>query len=233
MITEAIILAGGQGTRLKNIVSDIPKPMVNISGKPFLEYIVRFLLNKGINKVIFSLGYKADVIEDYFKNEYCGLKLDYVIEKTPLGTGGGLALAMKKVSGNSVFVFNGDSLSLVSLESLSKFHRSVSADLTLVTKHVTDAKRYGVVQMSNQGVIKSFKEKKSEMGLINTGVYLISKKWFYEMKPNLQKFSFEKEMLEPSIIKGTVYGFQSSEYFIDIGIPEDYEKAKEEMIFLK
>ena len=233
MISEAIILAGGKGTRLQGIVSDVPKPMATVSGKPFLEHLIGFLAKQGVEKIIFSVGYKAEVIKEYFKEEYFGLKLEYVFEKEPLGTGGGLALAMEKVNGESTFVLNGDTLSMVSLESLSRFHSSVSADVTMVTKYMEDASRYGTIQLSSEGIIEDFQEKKKKEGFINTGVYSITKRWFSETKPSAQKFSFEKDMMEVSLRKGAIYGFPFEGYFIDIGIPEDYDKAQKEISLLK
>ena len=121
-VKQAIILSGGQGTRLRSVVSDIPKPMADINGKPFLEYLLRYLNNQGCNHVVLSVGYKSEVIRNYFGNQYLNLKLDYALEKEPLGTGGGIKNSIKYISDNDFFLLNGDSFFDVNLSELAEFH---------------------------------------------------------------------------------------------------------------
>lgn len=232
MTTEAIILAGGKGSRLKSVVSDVPKPMALISNKPFLEYLLNYLMTQGIQKVVFSVGYKAQVVSDYFGEKYKGICLDYEVEKEPLGTGGAIALAMNKISGDSVYVLNGDTLSKTSLKEMSIQHVENGSDVTIATKFISNSTRYGTLNIEG-GRVTRFLEKKESSGFINTGVYLFSKNWFNRVKPNQNRFSLERDILEKELEKSSVYAFLSEGYFIDIGIPEDYQRAQDEVSLIR
>ena len=115
---EAIVLAGGLGTRLKSVVSNVPKPMAPIGDKPFLEYILKYLKKNGITRAILSVGYKSEIIEEYFGNNFEGIDLVYSVEKEPLGTGGAIKKAMSKVKSNQVYIINGDTFFDINLKSL-------------------------------------------------------------------------------------------------------------------
>jgi len=222
---EAIILAGGLGTRLQDVVYDMPKPMAAINGKPFLSYLLNELSLQGIERVILSVGYKYKMIEAYFGHRYAGMELKYAVEPEPLGTGGGIKLAMNQVKGERVFLFNGDTLFKVPLSELESFHLNGSFALTLAVKELTDFDRYGRVEI-NDGKIRAFHEKeKVKQGFINGGVYLMEKDILLkESYP--AKFSFEKDFLEKQIGQISCGAFPANGYFLDIGIPETYEQAQ-------
>ena len=227
---EAIILAGGLGTRLRSVVSDLPKCMAPVAGKPFLHFVIEHLLRQGVDKFIFSVGYKSEMIIDYVNHQYPELHKQFLIEEEPLGTGGAIKLACRLATEKNVLILNGDTLFKIDAEQLSAFHNSFGADCTLSLKPMHDFNRYGVVELKNDNSISSFKEKQQyQAGLINGGVYALNVAGFLqEALP--QKFSFENNYLEVYFDKRKMYGVIQDEYFIDIGIPEDYERAQNELI---
>lgn len=216
---EAIILCGGLGTRLRAVVKDVPKPMAPVGGKPFLEFIFEFLKKQGVKSVILAVSYKYEVIQEYFKDSFLGIKIRYSIEKEPLGTGGAIKQALELCEGREVFVLNGDSIFEISLKKL----RLKGAKICLALKKMVDFQRYGAVKVDESGEIAEFKEKSfCKEGLINGGIYLLSKDIF-EGFSFLGHFSFE-EFLSTNFkaLKARAELFE--DYFIDIGIPQDYEK---------
>lgn len=229
---SVIILAGGLGTRLKNVVSDVPKCMAPVAGKPFLHFVIEYLLSQGVEKFIFAVGYKSHVIVDYVNDQYPLLNKQFSIEDEPLGTGGAIKQACGLASEKNVLVLNGDTLFKINVEQLLSFHNNKGADCTLALKPMQDVNRYGVVELNDDLSISAFKEKQPyKAGLINGGVYVLNVKGFLaEALP--QKFSFEKDYLEQFFEKRKMYGLIQDEYFIDIGIPEDYERAKNELIII-
>lgn len=232
-IKEAIILAGGFGTRLKAAVPGLPKCMAPVAGKPFLYYVISFFQNQGIEEFIFSLGYKHEVIEEYILSEFRNIKYKFSIEKEPLGTGGAIKLACAQASDKTVLVLNGDTLFQIDLTKLSAFHHMTGADCTLSLKPMKNFERYGVVRLKKDYSIESFKEKKYyEEGHINGGVYALNITKF-QQEPLPEKFSFEKDYLEALYLGRRMYGVIQDEYFIDIGIPEDYERAQRELVNVK
>ncbi|MFT4063005.1 MAG: nucleotidyltransferase family protein [Edaphocola sp.] len=224
---ECIVLAGGLGTRLSSVVSDVPKCMAPVAGKPFLEHILLFFESQFVDHVIFSLGYKSEVIVEYLRGKAYTFKTSWVIEQEPLGTGGGIRRALAKSREQQVFVLNGDTMFQVDLRQMQRnFRQGYKAMLAL--KPMQHFERYGAVKLAADSTIEAFEEKKLQTeGLINGGVYLINK-----MLANLdvypEKFSFEKDFLEPETLNGSLQGYVSDTYFIDIGIPEDYYKAQED-----
>jgi D-glycero-alpha-D-manno-heptose 1-phosphate guanylyltransferase len=195
-IKECIILAGGLGTRLRSAVPDLPKCMAPVAGKPFLAHVIDYFLKQGIEKFIFSLGYKYEVIQAYLEAQYAGLDKQYVIEKEPLGTGGAIQLACRQATEKNVLILNGDTLFSIQLPALTAFHQQHQAHCTLALKPMQQFDRYGVVEIAANGAIKSFKEKQFyESGLINGGIYALQVEAF--LKEGLpEKFSFEKDYLE-------------------------------------
>ena len=228
MIDEVIILAGGSGTRLKSIISDIPKPMADINGKPFLYYLISYLKTQGIKSIILSVGFKGEIIINYFGNEMDGIKLIYSIEKFPLGTGGAILKALELVQGSGVIVINGDTLFNVDLHVMVKAHNKNNAEMTIALKEMKNVERYGKVVIDENDMIIGFQEKKYfKNGLINGGIYIIKKNIFQKFSlPS--KFSFEK-FIEREANNLIISSYCSYAYFIDIGIPEDYYKAKESL----
>lgn len=228
-ITEAIILAGGLGTRLRSAVPDLPKCMAPVAGKPFLSFVIDSLRMQGIKDIIISLGYKAEVVEAYLKEKYPTLSYKCVVEKEPLGTGGAIQLALQSSQTENVLIANGDTLFKLDLSQLSVLHTERFSDCTLALKPMQHFDRYGVVQVDENDCIVSFQEKKQYTeGLINGGIYLLRKKAFFE-KALPEKFSFEKDYLEKYTSNGSFYGSKQTGYFIDIGIPEDFDKAQKEL----
>jgi D-glycero-alpha-D-manno-heptose 1-phosphate guanylyltransferase len=227
LLKEAIILAGGFGTRLQAVVSDVPKPMAPINNEPFLNYVFDYLLHYKIEHVVLSTGYLADKISDYYINEYRGIKISYTKEETPLGTGGGIRLAMEKCYTSDVLVLNGDSFFDVNLNQYFNQHISFHSCCSLALRKVDNAARYGTIKLGN-GFIKEFKEKDSieKEGLINGGVYIINRELFLNKTEALKSFSIEKDFFETRINELNLMGFEYEGYFIDIGIPEDYNKAQ-------
>lgn len=221
---EAIVLAGGLGTRLKGVIADIPKPMAPVADHPFLKFIFDYLIKQGIERVILSVGYKYEVIEDFFGKAYQGLELVYSVEKEPLGTGGGMRLAIDLLNEEHAFIINGDTFFDVDLPQMESFANRNSSELCLALKPMKSFERYGSVELESSEIIK-FKEKEFvENGLINGGVYWLSKSLFNVFKSG-DKFSFEKELMEKQVGQRKITGYVSDSYFIDIGIPEDYAQA--------
>lgn len=228
MLTEAIILAGGFGTRLQTVVSDVPKPMAPVNQEPFLNFIFKYLKHYGINHVVLSTGYLADKISDYYQAEYLGIKVSYTKEETPLGTGGGIRLAMEKCHTKNVLVLNGDSFFDVNLNQYYNQHCTFKSDCSLALRKVDNAARYGTIKLGDMGVIKAFREKNGEekQGLINGGVYILNRELFLSKTRLNEAFSIEKDFFETRINELNIFGFEHQGYFIDIGIPEDYTKAQ-------
>lgn len=225
---EAIILAGGLGTRLRSVVPDLPKPMAPIGNRPFLSYIFDYLHKQGVSRVILSTGYKHEVIEAYFGNQYKDISIYYSIENQPLGTGGAIKQALDLTCENEVFILNGDTFFHVNLKQLANHHRKLNSDLTLTLKPMENFDRYGVVITSGNRVVQFEEKKYVEKGNINGGVYLAHRSLFNNV--NLpDKFSFETDFMEKYLQRFSFNAFLSEGYFIDIGIPEDYEKAQMEM----
>lgn len=225
---ESIILAGGLGTRLRGVIGEQPKCMAPVNGQPFLYYLFQYLTANNCTRVVLSLGYKHEVIQDWYKRTNWPFEIDYVIEEEPLGTGGGIQLALRAAKDNQVLILNGDTMFQVDLKALMQFHSAQQAEATLALKPMKQFDRYGVVRKDAGNKIEGFEEKKyTEQGFINGGVYVIERVAFLaENRP--EKFSFEKDYLEATVSEGNFYGYESDAYFIDIGIPVDYEQAQQD-----
>jgi D-glycero-alpha-D-manno-heptose 1-phosphate guanylyltransferase len=229
MSKEAIILAGGLGTRLRDAVPDLPKCMAPVAGRPFVSFVIDYLRMQGIERFIFSLGYKSGVIEEFLQKEYPTLDYTSVIEQEPLGTGGAIHLAIKKTVSRNIVVVNGDTLFKISLRDLFKTHLHNNAESTLALKPMQNFDRYGVVEIDDNEKISSFKEKQFYAdGMINGGMYVLDREKFL-LRSFPEKFSFEKDYLEAFCKEGRFYASIQNGYFIDIGIPEDYQKAQLEL----
>lgn len=230
MLKEAIILAGGFGTRLQAVVNDVPKPMAPINNEPFLNYVFDYLKHYNIEHVVLSTGYLSEKISQYYNNEYKGIKISYTKEVEPLGTGGGIRLALEKCLTNEVLVLNGDSFFDVNLNSYYKQHSSFKSDCSLALRKVDNVSRYGTIKLDDTSVIKAFKEKDGveQPGLINGGVYILNRELFFNKTEANKAFSIEKDFFEKRINELTIFGFEYQGYFIDIGIPEDYKKAQDD-----
>lgn len=225
---EAVILAGGLGTRLRSVLHDLPKPMAPIGDKPFLTYILAYLHRQRVTRAIVSAGYMHEKIEEYFGNSFQTLALDYSVESEPLGTGGAIKKAFKQVMDNDVLIINGDTFFDVNIFALYEKHIVTNADLTLALKPMSNFDRYGCVVTSADKVL-AFKEKKhKQRGLINGGIYIAKSDLFNRFVLS-QKFSFELDFMQQYINELSITSYISDTYFIDIGIPEDYQRAKSEL----
>ena len=228
-VREAIILAGGLGTRLQSEVANLPKCMAPINELPFLYYQIRHLQQQGIERFIFSLGYLSAHASNYISSVLPEAAYTLVTEPYPLGTGGAVQLAMQQVKGNAVWVLNGDSICLVSLEQQWRLHLSNKATCTLALVPKQQFDRYGVVTIDEMNRIKGFQEKKwQEYGLINAGIYLMEVAAF-QATSWPEKFSLETEYLQKQYATTAMYGYTENAYFLDIGIPEDYHRAQREL----
>jgi len=224
-LEEAIILAGGMGTRLKGVISDMPKPLAPINGIPFLTYLIKFLKQEGIKHIVLSVGYRWEMIKEIYGESFEGIKISYAVEEEPLGTGGGIALALRKTTHDDILILNGDSFIDFDLKSFYSLHKKENASLSFVLKEMNDFERYGSVEVEENKIIE-FKEKKYiDKGLINAGAY-IGKRNIFEGLDLPDKFSFEQDYLEKKVGEGLFFGFKTEGYFIDIGIPQDYKKAE-------
>ncbi len=225
---EAIILAGGFGTRLASRLSGIPKPMAPIAGRPFLEILIGRLAHCGCNRVILSVGHLHHVIQDHFGASFQGVHLDYAIEQKPLGTGGAIRLALSLAHDESVLVLNGDTILQMDYAALLHFHARQAVPVTLAVTRQTDTARYGGVLIDNQRIVAFHEKGRSGPGWINAGVFAVRKDlpWPASLP---ESFSFEKDYLMPQSATGTVAAFQVNGYFLDIGIPEDLDRAQVEL----
>ncbi len=230
-ITTAIILAGGFGTRLKTVVNDVPKPMAPINGVPFLSYQLNYLKRFGISHVVLSVGYMHEKIMEFYKNEFNGIKITYVIENEPLGTGGGIRKGIEECDDKAVFALNGDSFFDIDLDKLQQFHDFKNASFSLALRKVENASRYGNIEINRENEIVQFQEKSDtpEAGLINAGIYILEPTLYLKHTPAHTKFSIEKDLFEKELQTLPIYGFEFDGYFIDIGIPEDYNKAQHDL----
>ena len=181
---DCIVLAGGLGTRLQSVVQDVPKCMAPVNGKPFLHFLFDYAEQQGCTKVILSLGYKYEYVTEWLKTQQRSFTVDYVIEEVPLGTGGGIQLALQKATEQHIAVLNGDTMFRVPLQEMMEFHMQVQAATTVALKPMQDFDRYGVVKTDNTARITAFEEKKPQAeGLINGGVYIIDKDELAAKKP--------------------------------------------------
>lgn len=229
MITEAIILAGGLGTRLRSAVPELPKCMAPVNGKPFLHYVITYLQQQGITHFVFALGYKHDYFLDFLQQALPEGNYSLSTEDEPLGTGGAIQYACRLVSSPTVLVTNGDTLFKGDIAALASFHHQQNAACTLLLKPMQQFDRFGVVETDATGVITSFKEKQYyEAGLINAGMFALDVEAF-KSEPLPAKFSFEKDYLEALYQQRRMCGLTQDAYFIDIGIPEDYLRVQAEL----
>lgn len=222
---EAIVLAGGFGTRLAHIVSDVPKPMAPVCGRPFLRFILDDLQKKGVERIILATGYKRECIEEFFGTHYRGMEIVYSPEDTPLGTGGAIKRALSLCREDWVAVLNGDTYFDVDFSTLDAVKRPGA--VLLAAKRMRDFDRYGALELDGV-TVTAFREKAPcAEGLINGGVYLLERTALDAIEEDC--FSFETAVLEPLAQQGNVLAVESAGYFIDIGVPEDYALAQETM----
>ena len=229
VIKQAIVLAGGLGTRLRGKVPELPKTLAPIAGRPFLAYLMEFFLSRGVYEFIFAVGYKKDLILEFLKTLPSTVQWQVSIESEPLGTGGAIRKACRLTGYEHSLILNGDSFFAIDPGMLSVQHGNTGADCTLALKHMAHADRYGLVTLNSESRISSFVEKKAQAtGLINGGIYALRVDALLSQSLP-EKFSFENDFLEKEFVKGKIFGQPQDGYFIDIGVPEDYERAQREL----
>lgn len=220
---EAILLAGGLGTRLRSVVKDRPKPMALIQGKPFLEYVVRELKRAGIDEIIFAVGYKGSMVEEYFGDgSRFGVRASYACEETLLGTGGAVRNASALMKGGEAYVLNADTFYRIDYQKLSDLKKEKKLDMALVLREVPDISRYGEAVLRDF-LLTGFNEKSARRGkgTINGGVYLMDRALMEQIPEG--KVSLENDLIPRWLSEGKrLGGLVSDGYFIDIGVPDDY-----------
>lgn len=228
-MTEAIILAGGLGTRLRTVVADVPKPMAPVNDRPFLSYLMDYWIKQGVTRFILSVGYKYEIIQNFFGSSYCDIPVEYAIETEPLGTGGGFLKSTKYLKRDQPFLLlNGDTLFCISLSSLYEAHLSYQADLTMALCKANEGGRYGYVQQDSQHHIISMNARKAIIGEpSNGGVYLISPELLQELPSFSPPLSLEEKLL-PELLTKNIRCFANLHQapFLDIGVPKDYLKLQ-------
>ena len=221
---EAIVLAGGLGTRLRALVPDVPKPMAPVAGRPFLEILLNSLARKGFGRVILSLGFGADTMAAHFGSRFAGMDVVCVVEDQPLGTGGAVRLSLAHCLGDHAFVFNGDTfldLEVAALEGHWQAHRVP----IMVARQVPDTERYGRL-LAKDGRVAGFTEKGlAGPGLINAGCYVLPKDSLNHWPLNTA-FSLETAYFAQTVAQERVDVFETGGLFIDIGVPDDFRRAQ-------
>lgn len=225
---EAIILAGGLGTRLRSRLSDRPKVMAPVAGRPFLAILLSQLIDQGCSRIILSVGYLRHLISDAFGSSCRGIPLDYAVEEDPLGTGGAIRLALSHARESSVLVLNGDTYLDADFTAMLALHDSVDRTMTMAVTRVQDMSRYGGVMLENGHVAGFIEKGKTGPGWINAGVYVLASSFVWpEGLPS--RFSFETEVLLPLLHQLHPAAFSCAGQFLDIGTPEDFDRAQTEL----
>ena len=223
---QAIVLAGGLGTRLRRVVTDLPKPMAPVAGRPFLAWLLDRLAQAGFEPVVLAVGYRHEVIVQHFGHAYRGMALDYSVEEQPLGTGGAIRLAADRIGAWPVFVLNGDTFLDLDYPAMLDAHLKGGEQMSLAVCRVPDAGRYGALDLRG-GHVRGFLERGGGgPGVINAGTYLLSQ-GVLDRIPRGEPFSFEQQLLVPDVSAIRPAAFATEGLFIDIGVPEDYARAQQ------
>lgn len=224
MSLEAVILAGGLGTRIRSASVDLPKVMLPISGRPFLEHVLAALSARAFGRVILAVGYRRDQIRAYFGGSFAGMDLVYSEETEPRGTGGATRQALHRATSDDVFVLNGDTFVEIDYPAMMEHHRRSGALVSMAVAAVHDLARFGAVAIESHRVI-AFREKgQVGPGLINAGAYVLRRSLLDRFAAD-RTFSLETEFLVPEVARLRPHVWYATGRFIDIGVPEDYEAA--------
>lgn len=222
---EAIVLAGGLGTRLRSAVPDLPKPMAPIRGRPFLSLILDELDGAGFTAAILAVGYRHEAIHAHFGERYKNIDLRYSVEQEPLGTGGAMRLAWPLSTSSPLFALNGDTFLALDYRAMLAAHQRGGAQLSMAVRAVADVSRYGALELAG-GSVRGFREKgPGGPGWINGGVYVMGPA-LRERMPAAGGFSFEQDLLVPHVRDLRPLAFRTEGLFIDIGVPDDYARAQ-------
>lgn len=223
---EAIILAGGFGTRLRSIVSDVPKPLAPVAGRPFLAWMLDSLAAHGIRRAILATGFMGDRIVDTCGSSWQGMQVLYSQEQQPLGTGGAIALAFSRVQGDTCLVLNGDTWLAFDHADFDQHWLPGDSRLAMTLAYVADVSRYGAVRVTRNRVTALVEKGLPGSGYINAGVYGMRRSLLEDF-PADESFSFENKVLMPTVNREVVFGYTSTHDFIDIGVPQDYQLAQQ------
>ena len=225
---RAVILAGGMGTRLRSIVSDRPKVMAEIAGRPFIEWLVLSLRQSGIRHILISIGYLGQSIVDYFHDgKDWGVSIQYSMECRPLGTGGALRQCLPLLSPGPILVLNGDSYCHVNYQEYMDWYGQQKRAGSLVLVRVPRPERFGQVEMTDAGIISHFQEKgiRTDSPWINAGVYIFSPHILQGVSRE-EPLSLERDILPKWVNRG-LWGFPISGEFVDLGTPEGFHETQE------
>jgi NDP-sugar pyrophosphorylase family protein len=223
---DAVVLCGGLGTRLKKVVSDRPKPMADINGRPFLELLLGSIAKFGFRRFVLCAGYMADSITDFFASKRLPFEVVVSRESRPLGTGGALRNAARLIRSDPFLVANGDSLCAVDLNEFLKFHVLKQAVISMCVAKTRKSMEYGAVKLGPDSRILSFSEKAKVTGPVccNAGIYVFGRKAL-SLIPAGKTYSLEHELF-PALAEKALYGYLSNADILDIGTPRRYEKAR-------
>lgn len=225
---EAIILAGGLGTRLRKVVNAVPKVLAPINKVPFLNILLLNLKRQGINHVVLAVSYLREQIIEHLLTKNLGMSIDFSIEENPLGTGGAIRQAALFCKNDNIFVVNGDTFFDVNMAQMMNFHISHNVNITVAIKKMFNFDRYGTLKFNGDFVVDIKEKMPCNEGYINGGIYCLNRDFILEFSD--EQFSFEKDILEKSYAKMNIAAFISDGYFIDIGVPSDYERANLELL---
>lgn len=229
---KAVVLAGGLGTRLRERLPDLPKPMAPVGKRPFLEYLLDHLIAGGIRDILLSIGYRFEAIQEHFGASYRDATIRYAIETKPLGTGGAIVNALRGEQKDApALVLNGDTLLTLDYGALINWYEESPWPIAMALTKVADVSRYGAVMVNGERVTGFAQRGKSGPGVINAGVYILCASVFSKFElPDA--FSFESELLQPYCGVLNARAYVTDSYFIDIGIPEDLDRARREVQLL-
>jgi D-glycero-alpha-D-manno-heptose 1-phosphate guanylyltransferase len=224
---EAIVLAGGEGKRLQPVVRDVPKTMADVAGRPFLWWLMGRLHQQHVRRVVLSVGYKSEAIQDYFGEQFQGVEIAYSVESEPLGTGGAIRLALDQATQAQVIVMNGDTYTDLDLRGFVTMFESSGSDLAIAVTHLNDVGRYGaiVIDEKSDKLVRFDEKQRSSAGYINAGIYCLRPDIFMKYVVPV-KFSFERDFLAERLAELSPVAFKGTRAFIDIGVPEDYALAQ-------
>ena len=222
---EVIILAGGLGTRLHTVVNDVPKPLAPVGGRPFLSWVLDALATQGVRRAILATGFMGDRVASVCGQSWRGMELVYSREHVPLGTGGAIAMAFSQVQSDACLVLNGDTWLSFDHATFDREWRAGNSRLAIALAEVADVSRYGAVQIERSRVTALVEKGAVGPGYINAGVYSMRRSLLADF-PAKESFSFEDDVLMPTVKRELVFGYTRTYDFIDIGVPQDYQRAQ-------
>lgn len=223
---EAIILVGGLGTRLRSVVSDVPKPLAPVAGRPFLAWVLDRLESVGMRRIVLATGYMADAVRQAVGSDWNGMKIVYSVEASPLGTGGAIRQAATMLEGDSVHVLNGDTFLDYSPQDLEAEVRKAGVGMGIALARVEDVARYGAIELEGSRVAAFCEKGAHGAGWINAGCYFLDSQSISLLPSTLTSYSFESEVLLPAALRREVVAITDTRGFIDIGVPEDFHRAQ-------